>query len=654
MEDFLPQTASSFLQLTQQVMQRHSHNSMAMSSNSLDILPICVVVAFGTRYELLLTALLALSFSPTPVEQLIGTYAPLIPITYIPKGIVPAIGLLQAARYIITLSTSTTSSGDFPTSPTFFPCKISHRRYFPKKHNFVYSYLLCGIPVGWKGTAGGMLSVDVAPSQTPWYLRWLSLTPSNSWFSVHGDHYLGRGRLEGGLESKLRAFLKEESLDPDHYAHAYLMTAAKFCGYSSNPVSFYYLYSKTKALKAIIAEVNNTFDESRMYFLEPEKGQDMEAGKDAAAGSRFTYKWNKDLFVSPFNDRSGGYSLVAGDMLAPNMSGQGPVNMNLTLTSSEGKPKLTARMWSVGPAIDPATMSLWQKTGFLFSWWWVGLVTMPRTIVQAVVLIRRHNLPFSGPPEPKKETVPRHAAAYEAVLEDLFYGYLRLLVSQVTTPIRVSYTPAGITNGKETMLYSPSALEIPWGKPGEKEDVKELSIKIISPTFYSRLLHYGFCSLPHILLSESGSLNQTLSLSDSALVSSLFASSCPPRGTALEATSGLPWYERLAVSLLDLLTDMETPAAVLPTCDGDPEQQMAAAKKIQKCHHNESASKGGSTPSLLAHMAAAHPAPRRCFLFHGFKLHVAPHIAFNDPRLVDWEICLVRCVGVWFAVKLMF
>ena len=54
--------------------------------------------------------------------------------------------------------------------PLFFPSRTTHTRLFPKTHSFSYSYLLVGIPVGWQGSVGGMLSADQGThSRQKWF-----------------------------------------------------------------------------------------------------------------------------------------------------------------------------------------------------------------------------------------------------------------------------------------------------------------------------------------------------------------------------------------------------------------------------------------------------------------------------------------------------
>lgn len=122
--------------------------------------------------------------------------------------------LLQVFRYIRNLQQPSSPCADFPVKPMLFPCETAHVRIFPTAHGFKYSYLLVGIPVGWRGSVGGMISSDVEKKETSWYTKWLSLQPGGVWYTVNGDDYLQRGHVEGGLEGKLHQYLQSEVYFP--------------------------------------------------------------------------------------------------------------------------------------------------------------------------------------------------------------------------------------------------------------------------------------------------------------------------------------------------------------------------------------------------------------------------------------------------------
>jgi hypothetical protein len=126
------------------------------------------------------------------------------------KGGAALFAIAQLLRYVICLNEPSSNSDEFPNKPMIFPCRTSHTRLAPKTHSFSYSYLWVGVPVGWKGSVGGLLSSDDSRHVSPWYLRLLSLKSSGAWHTVNGDDYLGRGHVDGGLKRKLHNYLQSQ------------------------------------------------------------------------------------------------------------------------------------------------------------------------------------------------------------------------------------------------------------------------------------------------------------------------------------------------------------------------------------------------------------------------------------------------------------
>ena len=146
----------------------------------------------------------------------------------------------------------------------------------------------------------------------------------------------------------------------------------------------------------MISEVNNTFDERRMYFHPSNMSQpDDGHGRDESPAPEhdetlvfrprppprdFKHVWSKDFHVSPFNSRKGTYSLSACDPFRPrSMEEAGEprpcFDIKATLLSSKERTKMTARLWSTSAPLDPAAMSVLDSIIFISSWWWVGLMT---------------------------------------------------------------------------------------------------------------------------------------------------------------------------------------------------------------------------------------------------------------------------------------
>ncbi|KAF7556100.1 hypothetical protein G7046_g6384 [Stylonectria norvegica] len=384
-------------------------------------------------------------------------------------------------------------------TPYLIPCRTSHTRFFPKKHSFSYSYLVVGIPVGFEVKANGILSADLPLELKSWFS--LSLF-SRCWFDVNAVDYLQRGVANSGLRGKLDSYLVSENVDPADYPHAYLVTAARFLGYHFNPVSFWFLYSADKIFSAIVLEVNNTFGERRPYLVTRDFAAETnriqndftEMDRDLKSRARVKGTWKKDFHVSPFNSRKGTYSLLASDPLGAGMEGFRGIDITINLGSSKGHPKLVARLFSQGDAINPDSLSFIQKMSFIFGWFWVGFVTFPRIAKEAAALFFKRKLHVWYRPEPLKDSIGRLASSTESQLEDVFRRYLRYLVDQSPWPVVVTYTPSGLNDlSKEVFQSSPS------GAAGDRAE--HVEIRILTPIFYTRFIHYAhdfeamFCEL---------------------------------------------------------------------------------------------------------------------------------------------------------------
>lgn len=369
--------------------------------------------------------------------------------------------------------------------PLIITSRTSHSRLFPQKHAFAYSYLLVGIPVGIQGRISGLLSVD---------------SPHPGWcFSVDAADYLERGYPQLTLAEKLQRYLHRQGLTDRDYAFAYLVTAPRFLGYSFNPVSFWYLYDSDTQLKYMILEVNNTFEERRIYLLRADRTAADRTAADSTADPKaplknrldkidnpfiFTGEWPKDFHVSPFNSRKGSYTLRATDPLAAfEQTGEVRIDNTIVLRSSKEHAKIVARIWSHGPPKDPATISSFDAMAFVATWFWVGFATFPRIIWEASRLFFQRNLHVWYRPEVVETSISRPYSGDERMLEAFFRAFLSNAASEASNPLRVVYEPAHADN-VEIVLYSPSFTY-------EEDHRHTLGIKVISPAFYSRFVHYG-------------------------------------------------------------------------------------------------------------------------------------------------------------------
>jgi len=148
--------------------------------------------------------------------------------------------------------------------------QVMHDRMRPRRHRFVY-------PVFY-------VRVNLA-----------RLSELNSaWFGV--DRYRlasirtrDYGARDGSdLQSWMRAILQDAGIAAD--GEIWLQTFPRLFGFVFNPVSFWYCYDRSGALRAVLAEVNNTFGQSHRYLL----------SADGPITADVDIISNKDMHVSPF------------------------------------------------------------------------------------------------------------------------------------------------------------------------------------------------------------------------------------------------------------------------------------------------------------------------------------------------------------------
>ncbi|KAI1416109.1 hypothetical protein F5Y13DRAFT_206131 [Hypoxylon sp. FL1857] len=510
-----------------------------------------------------------------------------------------------------------------PGRPLLFPCQTTHTRLFPKKHSFVYSYLLVGIPVGWTGAAGGMISNDEHS------------TGADGWYKINAADYLERGSGHLGLRGKLNAYLESQGVDASRYPYAYLVTAAKFLGYHFNPVSFWYLYSADKNLAAIILEVNNTFDERRMYFLttdnttesiEAPKGDSLEGDTPAHHSKPLRKTWPKDFHVSPFNSRKGAYSLVAHDPLNPSMEGRGPINNTINLISSKGHAKLVACIFSDGDAIDPTKMNTLQKFKFLASWWWVGFVTFPRIVKEATVLFFQKRLHVWYRPEPLKTSIGRHADKTECQLEPLFRRYLKHLVEKSPEPLMVKYVASGIADASVETMISDSAR----GKPSL---VEEMEFKVLTPVFYSRFVYYAHDF--EAIFSELNE-NSTIWVSNAKLLPKLFIKKEPP--LPLQTASYLDYGYFTAIKKL-----RQRPERL---------ERPLTSSQTNTATHSQKDIRGFRLSSMDGYVLTHEDRKaRRTYRNSVLKLFIADRIALGSVDILQLEHWILRLLLAWVVMR---
>ena len=187
--------------------------------------------------------------------------------------------------------------------PSVVKARVSHARRVPVKNRFAYDvdYLLldeaalgAGSPwQQWRGMHRRSNTAGLLPRAARPGPKLFSYGRPNL-VSLHpSDHGMdGCGGVEG-----VRALAHRRGIDG--VDHVLLLAHPRYWGFTFNPVSFWFLLSGAGRLRAVLAEVHNTFGERHGYLCAAEDGADIEPGSTTVSTKRF--------HVSPFFDIKGEY-----------------------------------------------------------------------------------------------------------------------------------------------------------------------------------------------------------------------------------------------------------------------------------------------------------------------------------------------------------
>jgi hypothetical protein len=188
-------------------MDSSSHWLLWLSYTPFGLLPLAVFYDFASVTDVILLFSIALFRSWKSAFQILQFYN-LQLFVRIAVGVAAAFALARTAKWLGKRPGTNTKSTDDGPKPLFFPSRTTHTRFFPKIHSFSYSYLLVGIPVGWQGSVGGMISADQGTYGTR--IGFQDNSSSSSWYTVDAADYLDRGYRHLGLDGKLRKFIQSQ------------------------------------------------------------------------------------------------------------------------------------------------------------------------------------------------------------------------------------------------------------------------------------------------------------------------------------------------------------------------------------------------------------------------------------------------------------
>jgi hypothetical protein len=154
-----------------------------------------------------------------------------------------------------------------------FTAKTFHKRFFPKVNKFTYGIYYLTLPLS---------QID--------NLRLLS--PLISFRAK--DH---AGRDGASLRVWIDEILQVQKIVAD--GEIVLVAIPRIFGYVFNPVSFWFCFDKAQKLRAVLAEVNNTFGETHSYLCYNKDGSEIMPSD--------VFEGEKLFHVSPFLSREGEY-----------------------------------------------------------------------------------------------------------------------------------------------------------------------------------------------------------------------------------------------------------------------------------------------------------------------------------------------------------
>ncbi|KAI0369243.1 hypothetical protein BV20DRAFT_997085 [Pilatotrama ljubarskyi] len=203
---------------------------------------------------------------------------------------------------------------------------------------------------------------------------------------------------------------------------AWMLTMPSYVGYEGiNPLTVYFCYASEGTLEWIVLEIHNTFGEKHVHVLEPGLNEDIEC-PPGHARDRYDYTWTlpRDFHVSPFNDRSGFYTISVS---AP------PPPLSPLLASSPPRPKIRIHLRTAVPSepdTNPPTPGALKLAATLFARRAVPLTTahllrvlarypfalllsLARILYHAGILHYMKRLDVFPRPDPKPSAPARHA-----------------------------------------------------------------------------------------------------------------------------------------------------------------------------------------------------------------------------------------------------
>ncbi|KIK98276.1 hypothetical protein PAXRUDRAFT_31278 [Paxillus rubicundulus Ve08.2h10] len=206
--------------------------------------------------------------------------------------------------------------------------KVTHARLLPAHSKHAFTYPTLSVLLSLDALESGSLDLPICLAWGPplgYFFRFGTIW--GTLVGLRGDGYLGRGSdnesaCRGGYKEKVtvekaysvsirrkldRILLESATIKASsEIRDAWMMTMPSICAFEGiNPLTVYFCYRPSGETGIVILEVHNTFGEGHVYTMEVGKDEDLVPPRG------YDHQWTfpRRFFVSPFNDRSGFYTV---------------------------------------------------------------------------------------------------------------------------------------------------------------------------------------------------------------------------------------------------------------------------------------------------------------------------------------------------------
>ncbi|KAK0189603.1 hypothetical protein F5146DRAFT_982148 [Armillaria mellea] len=357
--------------------------------------------------------------------------------------------------------------------------QVTHARLLPTLSKHTFSYPTVSLLVSLNALESGRLDLGYG----------LIFRYGGLWGRLTGlraEPYLSPQVGTGSIQDKLNALLALHEYGEDMLDDAWMMTMPSYLAFEGiNPLTVYFCY-KAGVFWLTVLEIHNTFSESHIHVLEVGKNED-----SCSAGFDHQWTFPRAFHVSPFNDRSGFYTIrirkpshPPGKAYVPYTPPLPVVHVDLYTENASaptvpGQLKLSAvlRAKSAQPLETCSLLPILLAAPFdLF-------LSFPRIVYHAWILHYSKRLDVYIKPDPRSvdsERNPVPGGGVKWLGEGVFEAYARRRLE--------AYLKQRVEEADVTVRLVPNDLEAPgmvFQPRAGNENRPELTIRYLSGKFFT-------------------------------------------------------------------------------------------------------------------------------------------------------------------------